>query len=535
MSSGAGATETETETETVLPAPRSAILFLGVLAGVQAADPTIASTALVDASRGLQMSSGTTTLAASISTLVLAATAISAGLLGSRHGWRRLLLGGLLLSIAGDLTAAVAPSPAVYLGGRALAGAGLAAVYSAAFGFIRVITPKDRMANALGLFTASASAVLLVVSVTGGVLASASWRLAFLLVPAACALSLLGARALLPETEPDHDRPADVGGQVLLGAGVLTTLVGLSHLSKGPGAPLFWVPVLAGMALFVGFAWHESRSPTPFFPLDVLRRPLFLAAICAGFVYNFAQSATILQFSNLWQYVDGLTPSAVSFGLLPFMIIGIAAALLTGRSMARGTTDGRVMFTGGSLVALGGLATLLHTAPGRYWMLLPSLLLIGFGATMASIPYGALVVRAASAQARSFYGPITSSRTTFGQIAYSLGLSLSMVMVDRLTTSGVVQRLEAAGVPPSRTGSGLDAVTQFADTGTRPSTELGRQALSVAKESYATSFKLTMIAVGLVALLAGVAGAALLRRCEPAPEPGRPSGAQQGRAATSVE
>ena len=58
--------------------PALALAFLGVIGALQGSDPNIASTALVGAARGLDM--GSTSLAASISTLALAATAISTGL-----------------------------------------------------------------------------------------------------------------------------------------------------------------------------------------------------------------------------------------------------------------------------------------------------------------------------------------------------------------------------------------------------------------------------------------------------------------------
>ncbi len=51
-----------------------AVPFLGVLGALQGADPNIVSTALVGATRGLDMTGGLVALAASISTLALAAS-----------------------------------------------------------------------------------------------------------------------------------------------------------------------------------------------------------------------------------------------------------------------------------------------------------------------------------------------------------------------------------------------------------------------------------------------------------------------------
>jgi MFS family permease len=80
------------------PASRWAIPLLGAIAGIQGADPNIASTALVGVSRGLDMAGGLLALAASISTLALSASVIYTGLLADRLGRRRVLMAALALA-----------------------------------------------------------------------------------------------------------------------------------------------------------------------------------------------------------------------------------------------------------------------------------------------------------------------------------------------------------------------------------------------------------------------------------------------------
>ncbi|MEG2778288.1 MAG: MFS transporter, partial [Aurantimicrobium sp.] len=70
---------------------RAAVILLGLLGAIQVADPLISSLALVKASDELNFSASTQSLAAGISTLALAATAIPGGMLADRYG-RRLLL-----------------------------------------------------------------------------------------------------------------------------------------------------------------------------------------------------------------------------------------------------------------------------------------------------------------------------------------------------------------------------------------------------------------------------------------------------------
>jgi len=71
---------------------------------------------------------------------------------------------------------------------------------------------------------------------------------------------------------------------------------------------------------------------------------------------------------------------------------------------------------------------------------------------------------------------VTSSRTTIGQFFFAIGFSISTVAIDKLTVGGTLHRLSAAGVPPTQTSTGLDAVTAYAAKSTAPTTSLGHQA-----------------------------------------------------------
>lgn len=515
MSSGTVAAPPRSATGPATRGPVAGLALLGVMAGAQGADPNVASTALVGAGRGLGMSGDLLALAASVSTLVLSATVISTGLLADRLGRRGVLMSALLLAAVGDLLVAAAPASPVYLLGRALAGIGFGAVFGAAFAYIRAITPPDRIAGAMGVFGAVSGATALILTFLGGALASVHWRLAFVVLPVVALLCLPAVRALLPVQERHPDGPTDYLGQVLLALGVIGVLYGFSHAASGLTDPATLGPLLGGLVLLAAFAVRERASgpgaagERRFFPVELFRRPVFLAAVCAGFVYNFGTAVGFLQLTNLWQYVTGLNTLAVSLWQLPFLLSGIAAAVVVGRAMTRGLSAANVVGLGAITSAVGFvLLAVLHSSTSL-WGFLPGSILLGAGVIIASLPYGTLIISQADPQ---HFGPVTSARTTIGQFYYAAGLALSTVLVDRLTTGGTVRRLTEAGVPPTQTGQGLDAVTAFAANGTQPDTALGQQALAVATDSYAAGFVVTMLACGVLALVIGGIGWQLLRR-----------------------
>lgn len=138
---------------------------------------------------------GVVALAASISTIAVAASVISTGLIADRIGRRKALVAALVGAL-GDAMVALAPSTSIYLAGRVIAGVGLGAVYGAAFAFIRAVTPPARVPGAVGVFSAAlGGAGVLVFTYLGGVMTAIDWRLGFLTITL---MSLLCVPLVLP-------------------------------------------------------------------------------------------------------------------------------------------------------------------------------------------------------------------------------------------------------------------------------------------------------------------------------------------------
>lgn len=481
-----------------------AVPLLGLFAGIQAADPIINTNALVRASRALEMSTGVETLAASISTLALAATVMSTGLLADRLGRRRVLAASLVVAIAGDLLVALAPGPGIFLLGRAVSGVGLGAVFAAAFAYLRAVTTPATLARAVGIFSAVGSVTMIVLSYLGGILATGNWRVAFLLVPAVCALTIPATLRILPVEERIQPEGRDLAGQALLALGVIFFLVGASHAVRGFTRPETLIGLLGGAALLAAFVIVEQRRAGAFFPIGIFRSPLFLAAMGAGFIYNFGMSVTVLQMADVWQYVNHFKDSAVSLGQFPFFFAGIASAVFVGHRLSAGARPRTVILISSILAGAGFFTMIGHDEHSSYLSYVPALLLIGAGVTAASVPYGSLVIESIGVRFRGYFGPVTSSRTTIGQFAYALGLAFSTVMIDRLTDGGVVGKLERAGVPPSQTGQGLDQLGLYVHAGKNPATALGQRTLADALPSYSHAFVVTMCATGALMVIAGV-------------------------------
>ena len=235
--------------------------------------------------------------------------------------------------------------------------------------------------------------------------------------------------------------------------------------------------------------------------------------------WNLAQAAVVLQLSNVWQYIAGYSPTQVSFGQLPVSLVGIASSIIVGRSLKKGKTERSRNVLGLSLVAVGFLWLGLAQKDFGYLYYLPGILLIGYGLPYAVVASGRLFMSEAPPGS---FGPVTSSKTTIGQFGYAFGLAGSMVVVSNVTILGVEHKLQAAGVPPSQTGQGLDDVTNYANTGRVAPGELAHRALHLASGTYFHAFDLTMLVAAFICAATAAAAWVLLGRRHPpavAPEP----------------
>ncbi len=320
-----------------------AVPFLGVLGALQGADPNIASTALVGATRGLDMTGGLVALAASISTLALAASVITTGLLADRLGRRRVLMAALVFAVVGDLIVAIAPSSGFFLLGRAVAGVGLGAIFGASFAYLKAVVPANKIPGAMGIFGASIGVFTLVFTFVGGSLSGIDWRVAFLMIPIASLICFFLVPIILPAQEPVSKGKQDILGQVFLALGVIAFLYGVSHLGDSLTDLLTWGPLIGGVLLVVAFFIYESRNINRFFPVSLFKSRIFIAAVIVGLVYNFGTAVSFLQITNLWQYVNGESTSVVSVWQLGFLIPGIFAALVFGRLMVKGMSNQRAL------------------------------------------------------------------------------------------------------------------------------------------------------------------------------------------------
>jgi MFS family permease len=273
-------------------------------------------------------------------------------------GRRACVAAGFALYLAGALLAATADGTAGLVTGRALQGAGSAALLGVAL--------DRRRGDARRALAAAGLLALLVAPLVGGAVAEgADWRWLFALEPAAAALAALLLIADKPATS--GPLPAPQSRPLVLAAGLACASVGLIQSGPWGWASLDTLVLLVAGATLLVVAWRDGLAAPAATPLAVT------GCLCAALLF-------VPQYFEL---VRGLSP--LRSGLLMVVLTGAAAALAPlAVLLARGSVSRLLLAAGLAGATLGALgATRIDPATG-YAVVVLSLALLGAGAGVAA-------------------------------------------------------------------------------------------------------------------------------------------------------
>jgi MFS family permease len=196
------------------------------------------------------------------------------------HGKRRVLVLTLLVSGAGAVLCAVAPNLWVFVPGRLLQGAAVAAMFLAV-AIVREVFAHRAAMIVVGIVTSS-SAVLNIASrfLVERLAAEFGFQVLFLAAAVVAAAMAICVVAVVPESQIRTPGRIDVAGAVLLGGGLAGVL---SYISLG--SEFGWLAVgplallIAGAAALARWFLVSSRKPEPLIDIRNLGLPLVLTLL----------------------------------------------------------------------------------------------------------------------------------------------------------------------------------------------------------------------------------------------------------------
>ena len=377
--------------------------------------------------------------------LVFACLVIPGGAAGDRFGRKGVLLAGLGLLSIGALLSAGAPTTAVLLVGRVLAGAGAAAVLPNTIACLVHAVPVERRAGAIAVWAAAVGAGGSIGNLGGGaLLAAGGWRWLFAAV-APLALLLAVAVAVAVPVSTRTARPLRPFATSLL---TLATLALLFGIIEGP--ELGWSsPVVLGAfvaAALLGTAWGrvELAAAAPLldprlFAIPQLRSAaLGLAVLFFGLFAFFYVNASYLQFGRGF---DVLTTGLSILPLaMPMMLGTRLGPLVVARIGSTATVAIAFAMVGGGLLAL---STAGATTPYLFWA--AGLVVIGGGAALAMPQLSTEITGAVPAEQAGIAGGLQSTTRELGA---ALGAAIIGTVLNSVFTASL-----PAGMPHAVAGA----------------------------------------------------------------------------------
>jgi MFS family permease len=407
----AGAPEAETPAQRTSPLVMvGALTVLGLLVLDVAAVPAVLPSVRIELGSS---SSGMVW----VQDAYLLALAVGLVLLNQLNVDRRLLAAaGLAAFLGGTLLASTADTTATLVAGRALQGAGSAALLVPALESLRPAAGEARIL----LASVAALLALAVAPLVGGAVAEGStWRWMFRIELAAAVPAVL----LLGAANGGAPRPLEAGRTAALAAGLILTVTALVQSGPWGWASADTLLLLAAGVALLAFARQTAPSGAD-----------TVVLVLAGCL-----AAALLLAPQYLELARGLSP--LRSGLLAAVLTLSAATLAAAVARFGGRTPPKLPVVGGlGCAVLGALAMTRVDPASSYALVVISLALLGSGIGAAA---GALVNRAEAARLAAAAAPGAAL------VVAAAGALLQRAQLEEREAGGSFEDALAAGLAAS--------------------------------------------------------------------------------------
>jgi EmrB/QacA subfamily drug resistance transporter len=378
-------------------------------------------------------------------TMALAALLMPIGAIGDRWGRKPVLLTGLVVFAAANIVAAVAPTAAVMLVARVVAGAGAAMIMPVTLSVITSSFPVDQRARAVGVWAGFAGAGgILGLFFSSVMIDYFTWPWLFAM-PVALALAAFAiSMRVVGNSREDHGGRFDTIGSVLSAVAIGGLVLGIH---EGPEAGwtnwLTLTGLVAGAVALAAFAAWEHRQVHPLFDIRLFRDRGLAAGSVSLLIVFAVMFGLFLVLVQYLQAVLGYSALRSAAGLLPMaalmMPLSSIAPVVVGRIGTRRTLVLGIALFGTGLALMASLAS----AEGGYLSVLPGLLVLASGMGLTMTPATTAITETLPPEKQ---GVASALNDTVREVGGAVGIAL----IGSVLNSGYRSNVSATadGLPP---------------------------------------------------------------------------------------
>jgi EmrB/QacA subfamily drug resistance transporter len=337
-------------------------------------------------------------------TLTMAIGLLTGGRLGDIFGRRRMFLIGAAGFTAASLLCALAWSPGVLIGARAIQGLFGAIMLPQGLGMIKQMFSPSEQAKAFGAF----GPVMGLSAVGGPVLAGwlvdadyfgSGWRMIFFINLPLGLFAVIGAVKFLPEFRSERIPRLDLFGVLLAAAGAFLLLYPLVQGRELDWPVWVFVMLALGIVVFGLFGVVEARRERngldPLVTPSLFRKRAFTGGLALGLVFFSALIGTGLVFTLYLQIGLGFSPLKAGLTTLPQALGTVAGFVAAGSGLSE-RLGRKLLLIGTAIMMVGTIGTAVTVqwaGPGiSPYQLIPALVLLGAGMGLAMAPFFNIVL-----------------------------------------------------------------------------------------------------------------------------------------------
>ncbi|MFI7024229.1 MFS transporter [Micromonospora sp. NPDC049900] len=382
-----------------------------------------------------------------IYSLVLAGLLVAMSTVGDRFGRRRNLLVGAVVFAIASVAGALATSPWMLIGARALLGVGGAIMMPSTLSLVRnMFLDRQQRRYAMAVWGAMASVGAAVGPILGGwVIEAFSWQAAFLMnIPVMLLLVIVGP-LLLPESRNPELHRIDLVSVGLSLVGMIGVVYAVKTLAGGTDIGIAVAALVVGLIAVIRFVRRQLTLPTPLMEVRLFTVRHFRGAVIGDLLSIFAMVGALVALVQHLQLVLGLNPLQASVWLLPQAVLAGTAGFVAA-ALVRRILPAYVITTGLLIAAVGfGLTAYLEPTSSPA-LVATSLTLVSFGAGIGLTLSNDIIMSSIKPERA---GQAAATSETAYEIGTTLGTAVLGGMLVAWYTRAFTAGTEALHLPTS--------------------------------------------------------------------------------------
>lgn len=353
---------------------------------------------------------------------------------------RQLVTGALIISSAGALLAAVAPTFSILLIGRLIQAVGTGVFLPLMFSVVLMIFPMHKRGAVMGIVGLVITAgPALGPTLSGLIISASNWNFIFVVMLALNIILLVFGAPKMENvsniTKPEIDILSLISSTAAFG-GIVYALATLAELPLSDAN--VWAPLSAGLLLLIFFTARQFKMDEPMINLRVFKYPMFTVGTILMFAALFIILSVAILIPLYLKSVLAYTAIFAGLVMLPGNFLNIVMSPVVGSNFDK---VGARIFTrlGFTLITISAIIFIvIISASTPVWQLIMALCILFLGVSMVIMP---AQTNALNQLPPSLYADGSAAMNTLTQVAGAAGTAVAIT----LFTAGQNKYIEKFG------------------------------------------------------------------------------------------